>query len=1395
MEWRLLGPLEVLADGVPINLGGRQRRTLLAVLLVNAGQTVSTDRLIEELWGDSPPESARKTIQANIAHLRKALNSEAEVLISADTGYRLDAASADIDSVRFENLTGQAGETLITEPASSARDLEAALDLFRGAPLAGLADDSFTLRVEASRLEDARLNAIEDRLQGMIALGDSAGAATEAERSLAEHPTRERLWALLMQALYTAGRQAEALGAYSRLRQTLADELGIEPSNELQELEQQILEQQDLTPPTLTTSPKPGGPTVTRNPYKGLRPFDEADAADFFGRDDLVRRLVERLAASPPVRLTVLAGPSGAGKSSVVRAGLIPQLRAGDESVVGMVPGSDPQAALTRATGDTDQPPTLIVVDQFEELFTLTAETEAERFIDLIADPFSPLRWVVTVRADFLDRLLAHPKLGGLLDEALILVPPMQEHEVEAAVVGPAQRVGVEAEPGLVRQIILDVQDRPSSLPLLQYALTDTFERRQTDQLRLDDYQRAGGISGAVARRADQLYESLGEAKQEAAQQLFLQLVTVTDEGDVARRRVDRETLLGMGDRDVISSLLERFGSQRLLTFDQDPESGASTVDVAHEALISEWPRYALWVAEAHEDIRMRRRLAAAADEWEGSERETSFLLVGSRLAETQAWRETFLAPLSAAHQEFIDTSQATFERDRRRRRTLRTAAVGVLGLAAAVAIVFAFRATDQERVATARGLATASASNVESDPELAILLAIEAINQSPGQVLPEAQEALHAALQEHRTLLQLPGSGVAAFSPDGTLFSGGSVGGEIPIWSTTTGDPVLTLAGADDDHVVSMAWSPDGMIIAANIWNFVENRNVTRIFDAETGDEIWETGHPGIPLSLAISPDSRHLAVSFESGSPSQSGVRVIDIGAQEEIAFYPARAPGGVDLGPSGLLALADASDPPRVQIWNVITNEHVGDIPGDATDIAFAPDGSFIVVTGGTTPQVYEGETLELRFGLFGHTHVTRGVDIDASGSQIVTSGADGLVLVFDAENGKPLMTLAGHNASVDDVAITADGTRVASGGNDESVRIWDISPEGTVESFRFDGVETSFDPAGSRLALAGATGASVVDTGSGLEIARLTNGGIATRHVRFSPDGATLGTTVGSEAQLWDTATWVEVGGWEIGFDPNGIEYRNDGEAVVVWHRTAEVDERAQGTSGVATAHIDTNTLEPGPNVLAASGTTDLKWNPVAASFAVSLDEGRLQLQSPSDWIWIEENAHGFTGTSREITEIDFSHDGSMLASIGDDGSIKIWDATTGEELQALGTGAGAELFSVDFGPEGRLLATGAGNGEVVIWDLEQDERLLTVSQLPGIAWSVEFSPDGSTLAVGMAEPNSSPLDGKVSLFLLDVDDLVDLALRRLTRWWTPEEARIYLQTEECPEPPPELTGCG
>jgi DNA-binding SARP family transcriptional activator len=231
MDWRVLGPIEVWADGSPISLGGRQRRLVLAVLLANADQTVSTDRVIEEVWGSSPPDSARKTVQAHVAHLRKALNGDSEFLSSSGDGYRVSPDAGSLDADRFEAAFMAARQS--ADPERTVDLLDEALDMFRGEPYAGLADDALTVKVEASRLNELRLNAKEERLEALLAIGNAPGVAVEADSLLAEHPLREQLWAIHMLALYRSGRQSEALRSYSRARHILAEELGIEPSNAL----------------------------------------------------------------------------------------------------------------------------------------------------------------------------------------------------------------------------------------------------------------------------------------------------------------------------------------------------------------------------------------------------------------------------------------------------------------------------------------------------------------------------------------------------------------------------------------------------------------------------------------------------------------------------------------------------------------------------------------------------------------------------------------------------------------------------------------------------------------------------------------------------------------------------------------------------------------------------------------------------------------------------------------------------------------------------------------------------------------------------------------------------------------------------------------------------------
>ena len=320
-----------------------------------------------------------------------------------------------------------------------------------------------------------------------------------------------------------------------------------------------------------------GPRAVPRNPYKGLRAFQEADADDFFGRERLVERMLDRLAGDPPpCRCLVVLGPSGSGKSSVVRAGLVPRLRAG------ALPGSErwfvtvngPRRPPLRSARAGAEPPrgathrrrcsapterglahavaqlptpghgdvVVLVVDQFEELFTLCADDEREAFIaslvEALADPRACLRVVATLRADFYDRPLRHPELATLVEAGVVAVTPLAPDELEAAIVQPAVRAGVSFEAALAATVAGDVRDQPGALPLLQYTMTELFERQESGVLTLAVYREMGGLSGAVARRAEALYGAADAEEQDVTRLAFLRLVSLGEGTEDTRRRV-----------------------------------------------------------------------------------------------------------------------------------------------------------------------------------------------------------------------------------------------------------------------------------------------------------------------------------------------------------------------------------------------------------------------------------------------------------------------------------------------------------------------------------------------------------------------------------------------------------------------------------------------------------------------------------------------------------------------------------------------------------------------------------------------------------------------------------------------------------------------------------------
>ena len=734
MDFRILGSLEAGADGAVVELGPPKQRALLTILLMHAGEIVPTDRLIDLLWGDGPPRTAAHSVQIYVSELRKAFEpiADGQVIVTRPPGYQLLAEPDAIDAQRFERLVKNGTRALQAgDREAGAATLRSALQLWRGPALSDFFYEEFA-QPYIRRLHDVHLDAIEELATAELEVGRANEVLPLLDAAIREDPLRERSRELLMLALYRSGRHAEALRSYQKLRELLVEELGLDPSPPLQRLQERIL----LHDPALIPVADVASTTVqARNPYKGLRPFAEEDAVDYFGRELLLDRVLASLRDG--ARIVALVGPSGSGKSSVLAAGLIPRLRAGaipgsDRWVMAqMTPGARPleevEAVVSNAAGlpvglaqllDGGEGPRspgsalrtmpaegrlVLLIDQFEDLFTVTDDLHRRTFLQALAasvtQPHGQVVVLLALRGDYYDRPFLHPKFAEVFIPAVVNVLPMTAQELEAAVVRPAHQVGMSVEPALLAELVAETADQAGALPLLQYALTEVFEQRHDATLTLTGYRALGGLKGILSRRAESLYEGLSHDEQRAAMQVFLRLVRLGHGTVDSRRRVPLSDLTDLDlDPFVLSEVLRVFGRHRLLSFDRDQVTGAATVDVAHEALLREWERLAGWIERHRAALRRHETFAAAVDEWELAGRDADYLLTGSRLAEFETWSHDGTLRLTGKERDFLEAGLARrrSEQDVETRRTEAQrhlegrARIRLFGLAIAIAVAAA---------------------------------------------------------------------------------------------------------------------------------------------------------------------------------------------------------------------------------------------------------------------------------------------------------------------------------------------------------------------------------------------------------------------------------------------------------------------------------------------------------------------------------------------------------------------------------------------------------------------------------------------------------------------------------------------------------------------------------
>jgi Novel STAND NTPase 1/Bacterial transcriptional activator domain len=468
---------------------------------------------------------------------------------------------------------------------------------------------------------------------------------------VAQQPTRERRWGLLALAQYQAGRQAEALGTLHRARATLVNEFGLDPGPGLAELEQAILRQD----PALVASGT-SFKAASACPYLGLVAYDLGDAAAYFGREADVTACLRRL---DEAGVLAVVGPSGCGKSSLIRAGVAAALVRDGHQLVIVTPGAHPEDVLARAPSGTGA---VFVVDQCEEALALDESSpEREAFFGGLVHFAARGRLVLSLRADRLGELAAHPEFAHLAEKGLYLLGAMGDAQLRSAIEGPAAQAGLRLEPGLVDLLVREAEGSPGALPLLSHVLRQTWRRREGDTLTVEGYAATGGVREAVAQSAERLYRELTPTQQGMLRDLMVRLVASDDAGEPVRTRVARRTVTS---DDEHTAVVEALVGARLLSSDGD------TVEIAHESLAVAWPRLRSWLDDDVDGLRIMRHLTVAAGSWDELGRPDSELYRGVRQARAAEWRRGHDPELTPPERAFLDASAELAETEERATRS-----------------------------------------------------------------------------------------------------------------------------------------------------------------------------------------------------------------------------------------------------------------------------------------------------------------------------------------------------------------------------------------------------------------------------------------------------------------------------------------------------------------------------------------------------------------------------------------------------------------------------------------------------------------------------------------------------------------------------------------------------
>ncbi len=1019
----------------------------------------------------------------------------------------------------------------------------------------------------------------------------------------------------------------------------------------------------------------------------------------------------------------------------------------------------------------------LLVVDQFEELFTLCRDVEERgAFIDNLltaAGTLShsegegrsggerPITIVVTLRADFYHLCAQHEGLREALECHQAYIGPMDPQELRRAIEAPAKESGWEFEPGLAGLFLADVGadgatlPEPGALPLLSHALLETWRRRRGSTLTLGGYAEAGGVRGAIARTAERVYQGMDATGQVITRRIFLRLTELGEGTQDTRRRAALEELFSSAEeRPEVESVLRTLADARLVTTRKE------SVDVALEALIREWPTLREWLEQDREGLRVHRHLTEAALEWERLEREPGELYRGARLTQAREWAQVDEAEMSAGEREFLTASQEALESaegeeeavrqreleqanrlaDEQRKRAdeqeraaqrMRTrnriiTIIGILAIAVAtVAAFFWYEAQQQTRIARAGELSALAITQLDPQLALGLLLAVEAFKIVD---TPQTRQALLSARQHDPSLAWfLRGHTDRVFSV---------------AWS---GDGRLASASADNTVIV---WDPS-ISLGADL----ESRQPTQTL---RGHLDWVNGvaWSGDGRLASASRDNTVIVWDLESGLPAQT--------LQGHTDWV-----NGVAWSGDGRLASASMDD--TVIVWDLESGLPAQTLEGHTSwvnGVAWSGDGRLASASKDKTIIVWDLDSVLPCQSLHGHTLTVESVAWSGEG-RLASASTDITIIIWDLDSGLHVQSLQGYTRSVESVAWSRDG-RLTSASLDNTVIMWDLKSGQPVQSLHrhTHGVASMSWSGDGRLASASGDNTVIVwDLENGLPAQTLQGHTDWVNGVAWSGDGRLASASRDDTVIVWDL---------ESGLPAQTLEGHTSWVNGVAW----------SGDGRLASASADNTVivwdLVSGQSTQILQGHT--RW---IQSVAWSAD-GRLASASSDDTVilWDLESgqpAQTLQGHTDQVLSIAWSGE-SRLASASEDNTVIVWDLESGQPAQTL-QGHTDQVLSIAWSGESRL-ASASEDNTIIVWDLESGQPAQTLRRHTDVVTDVAWSWDGRLA--------SASLDNTVIVWETRPEVLIAQNCSRALRNLTQEEWTQYIAWREyertCPQWP-------